>query len=108
MSSYPPPKNSGSGIYNSSTFLGINDVGGATKLVLDLANYVRSDAGVFTGNLETTGGLVLGNTIQNVAFSDAKNTLLVTVDQRTTDIAFSDNQTTVSGDFYCYWPNIHS
>ena len=37
MSSYPPPKNAGSGIYNASSFFGVNDIGGATKLVLDLA-----------------------------------------------------------------------
>jgi predicted nucleic acid-binding Zn-ribbon protein len=99
MSSYPPPKNSGLGIYNSGSFLGLDDVGGATKLVLDLANYVRSDAGTFSGNIQTNGSLVLGNTIQNLAFSDDKNTMLVNVDQRTSDISYASNQTTVSGDF---------
>jgi hypothetical protein len=97
MSSYPAPKNTG-GIYNGSSFIGVNDIGGVQKLVLDLGNYVRSDAGSFVGNLETTGSLVLGNQIQSVAFSDAKNTLLNVVDARTTDIAYASNQTTISGD----------
>jgi predicted nucleic acid-binding Zn-ribbon protein len=99
MSSYPAPKNSGLGIYNSGSFLGLDDIGGGQRLVLDLANYVRSDAASFTGNIQTTGSLVLGNTVQSVAFSDAKNTILLNVDQRTSDISYASNQTTVSGDF---------
>jgi hypothetical protein len=99
MSSYPAPRNSGLGIYNTSSFLGVSDIGGAQKLVLDLANYVRADAGVFSGNLQTDGALVLGNQIQSVAFSDAKNTLLNVVDAKTTDVSYASNQTTISGDF---------
>jgi predicted nucleic acid-binding Zn-ribbon protein len=99
MSSYPAPKNSGLGIYNSGSFLGLDDIGGGQRLVLDLANYVRSDAASFTGNIQTNGSLVLGNTVQSVAFSDAKNTILLNVDQRTSDISYASNQTTVLGDF---------
>ena len=98
MSSYPPPKNNGLGIYNPSSFVGVSDVGGTTKLVLDLGNYVRSDAGIFTGNIQTSGSLVLNNQTQNVAFTDAKNSDLVNVKTKTEDIAYSNNQTTIGGD----------
>ena len=97
MSSYPAPKNT-SGIFNPSSFIGVEDINGTQKLVLDLANYVRSDAGIFQGNLQTSGSLILGNESQNVAFTDSKNTLLINTSNKVEDIAYSNNQTTVGGD----------
>lgn len=97
MSSYPAPLNN-SLMYNPATFIGVTDVNGVQKLTLDLSNYVRSDAGVFSSNIETLGSLIVGNETQNVAFTDNKNTLLVTTSNKVEDIAYSNNQTTIGGD----------
>jgi trimeric autotransporter adhesin len=97
MSIYPAPKNT-SGIFNPASFIGVEDINGTQKLVLDLANYVRSDAGIFQGNLQTSGSLILGNESQNVAFTDSKNTLLINTSNKVEDIAYASNQTTIGGD----------
>lgn len=100
MSFYPQPKNFTSGIYNPSSFIGIDDIGSTTKLTLDLGNYVRSDAAKFTNNVEIDSGknLVINNETQSLAFTDSKNSDLVNTKNKTTDIAYSNNQTTIGGD----------
>ncbi len=97
MSSYPPPSNNGS-IYNNNAFIGREETSGGTKLVLDLSNYVRSDAGTFSSDLETERNLIIGNETQTMAYTNARNASLLQCVDKTTDISYANSQTTIAGD----------
>ena len=97
MASYPPPTRQNA-IYNSLGFVTADDINGSQRLTLDLSEYVRRNSGIFSANIEAPG-LVLSNETQNKAFTDAKNTTLEVTANKCTDIAYSSNQTTISGDF---------
>ena len=97
MASYPPPIRTSS-IYNSLGYVGSDDINSSQKVILDLTGYIRKDAGIFTSTVEAPG-LILSNETQTKAFTDAKNTTLEVTANKCTDIAYSDNQTTISGDF---------
>lgn len=95
--SFNPPSNV-SHIFNPNNFVGVDDITGNQKIILDLANYVRSDAGVFTSDIQTEKNLIINNETQSVAFTDSKNTDLAIVKDRTTEISYASNQTTIAGD----------
>ena len=97
MASYPPP-NTRDTVYNSLGFVTADDINGSQRLTLDLTEYVRRNSCIFSANIEAPV-LVLSNETQNKAFTDAKNTTLEVTANKCTDIAYSSNQTTTSGDF---------
>lgn len=99
MSFYPNPTSSNSSIYNPSDYIGSSDVsnGQVLTLNLNLENYVRVDASYFQSNLNVADGynLVLNGNEQNQAFTDELNDLLAVNTTKLTDIAYSNNQTTI-------------
>lgn len=71
-----------------------------TRIILDLSGYVRKDeVATFNESVTVKEGksLFLSNEAQNVAFTDAKNTDLTNVKNKTTNISYSLNTTTLSG-----------